>query len=87
MFWHKIKIDNFDPYNVLLAIATNILMLLMTGFVVQGYIFYNEMYSCNSKDEFTEYQYADLVLSYLKVLLSTFKCILQCLYINIIKWK
>ncbi len=36
-FWHK-KIDNFDPYNVLLAIATNIPMLLMTGFVVQGHI-------------------------------------------------
>ncbi len=25
---------NFDPYNVLLAIATNIPVLLMTGFVV-----------------------------------------------------
>ncbi len=30
---------NFDPYSVLLAIATNILMLLMTGFVLQGHIF------------------------------------------------
>ncbi len=28
---------NFEPYNVLLAIATNISMLLMTGFVVQGH--------------------------------------------------
>ncbi len=28
----------FDPYNVLLAIATNIPVLLMTGFVVQGHI-------------------------------------------------
>ncbi len=28
------KIGNFDPYNVLLAIATNISVLLMTGFVV-----------------------------------------------------
>ncbi len=28
--------DNFDPYNVLLAIATNIPVQLMTGFVVQG---------------------------------------------------
>ncbi len=37
-FWHKIKIDNFDPYNVLLAIATNIHLLLMTGFVLQGHI-------------------------------------------------
>ncbi len=24
IFWHKRKIYNFDPYNVLLAIATNI---------------------------------------------------------------
>ncbi len=36
--WHKREIYNFDPYNVLLAIATN--MLLMTGFVVQGHIYY-----------------------------------------------
>ncbi len=28
---------NFDPYNVLLAIATNILVLLKTGFVLQGH--------------------------------------------------
>ncbi len=27
-----------DPYNVLLAIATNIPLLLMTGFVLQGHI-------------------------------------------------
>ncbi len=26
-FWHKIKMHNFDPYNVLLAINTNIPML------------------------------------------------------------
>jgi len=31
--------SNFkDPYNVLLAIATNIPMLLVTGFVIQGHI-------------------------------------------------
>ncbi len=35
-FWHKSKIDHFDLYNVLLAIATNIPVLLMTGFVVKG---------------------------------------------------
>ncbi len=34
-----IKIDHFDPYNALLAIATNIPMLLKTGFVVQGHIY------------------------------------------------
>ncbi len=27
---------NFDPYNVLLAFATNIPVLLMTAFVLQG---------------------------------------------------
>ncbi len=36
-FWHK-KINNFDLHSVLLAIATNIPVLLMTGFVVQGHI-------------------------------------------------
>ncbi len=29
--------DNFDPYNVLLSIATNIAVLLMTAFVLQGH--------------------------------------------------
>ncbi len=29
---------NFDPYNVLLTIATNIAVLLMTAFVLQGHI-------------------------------------------------
>ncbi len=28
---------NFDPYNVLLAISTNIPVLLMTASVLQGY--------------------------------------------------
>ncbi len=36
-FWHKRKINNFDPYNVLLTISTNIPMQLI--FVVQGHIF------------------------------------------------
>ncbi len=31
--------DNFDPYNVFLAIATNLPVLIMTGFVVQGHIY------------------------------------------------
>ncbi len=37
-FWHKRKIYNFDPYNVLLSIDTNIPVLLMTAFVLQGHI-------------------------------------------------
>ncbi len=36
-FWHKRKIDNSDPYNVLLATATNIHVGLKTGFVAQGH--------------------------------------------------
>ncbi len=38
IFGIKRNIYNFDPYNVLLAIATNISVLLMTGFVVQGHV-------------------------------------------------
>ncbi len=37
-FWHKRKFYNFDSYNVFLASATNIPVLLKTGFVVQGHI-------------------------------------------------
>ncbi len=32
---------NFDPNNVLLVIATNIPVLLMNAFVLQGHIFYS----------------------------------------------
>ncbi len=39
IFGIKKKINNFDPYNVLLAIATNIPVLLMTAFVLQGHIY------------------------------------------------
>ncbi len=35
IFAIKEKIYNFDPYNVLLAISTNIPVLLMTAFVLQ----------------------------------------------------
>ncbi len=31
---------NFDPYSVLLAIATNIPVLRMTAFVLQGHILF-----------------------------------------------
>ncbi len=37
-FWHKIQMYNFEPYNVLLAIATNIAVLLMTASVLQRHI-------------------------------------------------
>ncbi len=38
------KIYNFDSYNVILAIATNIPQRLKTGFVVQGHICYYDYY-------------------------------------------
>ncbi len=38
-FWHKIKMYNFEPYNVLLSIATNIAVLLMTAFVLHRHIY------------------------------------------------
>ncbi len=38
IFGIKGKIYNFDPYNVFLAIATNIPVWLKTGFVVQGHV-------------------------------------------------
>ncbi len=40
-FCHKIKKYNFEPYNVLLAIATNIAVLFMTAFVLQGHKYYS----------------------------------------------
>ncbi len=36
-FWYKIKMYNFDPYNVLLVISTDIAVLLMTASVLQGH--------------------------------------------------
>ncbi len=39
IFWHIIKMYNFDPYNELLSIATNIPVLLMTAFVLLSYCF------------------------------------------------
>ncbi len=38
IFWHKRKINNFDPYKEFLAIATNIPQRLKTVFVIQGHI-------------------------------------------------
>ncbi len=38
-FRNVFVINNFDPYNVFLAIATNIPQRLKTGFVLQGHIY------------------------------------------------
>ncbi len=35
------KMYNFEPYNLLLAIAENIAVLLMTAFVLQGHLYDN----------------------------------------------
>ncbi len=49
-FWQK-KMYNFDPYNVLLAIATNIPQRLMTAFVLQDHIVWTHTQTddCKSK--------------------------------------
>ncbi len=44
-----IKVKSIILYNVLLAIATNIPVRLMTGFVVQGHI-YKPSYSFHLQD-------------------------------------
>ncbi len=38
-FWHKRKMYNFDPYDVLLSISTDIPVLLMTASVLQGHVY------------------------------------------------
>ncbi len=38
-FCHKRKINNFDPYNVLLDISANIAVLLKTAFVLQIHVY------------------------------------------------
>ncbi len=45
------KINNFDPYNVFLAIATNIPQRLKTGFVLQGHILLGDVSSGNPRLE------------------------------------
>ncbi len=42
-FCHKRIIYNFDPYNVFLAVATNIPQRLKTVFVLQGQMRFNVM--------------------------------------------
>ncbi len=42
--------DNFEPYNVFLAIATNIPQRLKTGFVVQGHILAHVIWNSYSFD-------------------------------------
>ncbi len=37
-FWHKRKIDNFDSYNVLLDIVTNVEVL--QGHILMKYVVY-----------------------------------------------
>ncbi len=70
-FWHKIKIYHFDPYIVLLAIATNIHVLLVTSFVVQGHIYKT---TCSShcifrKDAFRDWWFG-IVITFNQIFLS-----------------
>ncbi len=54
IFGHKRKMDNFDSYNVLLAIATNIPVLLMTAFVLQGHILVTIITGCHDNNVMQE---------------------------------
>ncbi len=57
MIFDKIKMYNFDSYNDLLAIATNIAVLLMTAFVLQRHLYalcthrrqIKAVFNCNRK--------------------------------------
>ncbi len=56
---------NFDPYNVLLSISTDIPVLLMTASVLQGHVYsYQNDRSvyCVSKWMFAEQEYVDIYL-------------------------
>jgi len=50
IFGIKRKINNFDPYNVLLASATNIPVLYVTGFVIQGHNLSSYTINLNTSD-------------------------------------
>ncbi len=74
---------NFDPYNVLLAIATNIPVLLMTAFVLQRHIF-NSLFSPPKKDAHTGIkililqQVSDSGIDFwLPIMLSESECVLS----------
>ncbi len=47
IFLAKKYIDHFNPYNAFLDIATNIPVLFMTGFVLQGHISHCNYYTIN----------------------------------------
>ncbi len=47
-WFFKRKMYNFDPYIVLLAISTDIPVLLMTGLVIQGHVCSRLMYTMRS---------------------------------------
>ncbi len=53
--------DNFDPYNVL-AIATNIAVLFMTAFVLQGHITCKLKKKETSTDKYTPTQSFFLII-------------------------
>ncbi len=57
-FWHKRKIYHFDPCNVFLVIATNIPMLLMTAFVLQGHkCFKIDLLTMKESDSLCKHEY------------------------------
>ncbi len=71
-FWHTIKMYNFDSYSVLLSIATNIAVLLMTAFVLHSVILVSIRYC---------YCFIN-ILSYLKIYIFSlfFYCFCKQIY-------
>ncbi len=61
--------DNFDPYNVLLAIATNIPQRLKTGFVLQGHIYHSKLMPYPHETPLTEYLWSGAVLTFTEVII------------------
>ncbi len=56
--------DNFDPYNVLLAIATNIPVLLMTAFVLQGHMWSSTVYRKSQNTDGTRSLKSELAIKH-----------------------
>ncbi len=73
-FWHKRKMDNFDPYNVLSAIATNIPQRLKTGFMVQGHI-------CDACIVYCVYLLCIFKYTHSVYILKIITCIYMCIYL------
>ncbi len=70
--------DNFDPYNVLLAIATNIAVWIKTGFVVEGHKYSIQLENVKKN---VKYSFIHNVLIFIFVL-----CFCKLNFVKILFW-